>query len=712
MKLLFSILALCSVLCIHADDLILPLLDSLVTRGNKAYEFSQPTRIKQCADSMSAALVATVLPDDAVKDYRVSMLKLYGNYHYEKGALDSAEYYYERAQGIIADNPNTDFHGNVLLLPMEFAQLYYRLGRYEEAEQVMLPVYDDIVYNNRFNFEVNPDSFMRFMMSYAMCLARLYRFDEANEVAKDVLDNAPDHDCLEYARALRMYAKIRLLADADRQGALSAYKSYISSQKKYALRNFMKMNTAERNEYWQTLRPFIADCYLLEMTDPGFLYDVALFSKGLLLQLSRISGDGVASEDAIKSLGFKWQDIQSRLAKSDACIEFIQYGDGVDLRLAALVLMPTGKPAFVALPSPNEIFKIIGPLLNSTSRRDKDLLYSDSLLQSLVWTPDLLEAVKGAKRIYFAPDGLLHRLAIEYMPQVADIDMCRLTSSRRLMEGKTVLSGDSAMLAFGAINYDLDRSPDSSLGNDPVAFSFYKGKRFPALAATSDETVSILEMRNNPADALLSGAIASESVFRELAPRFSSILISTHGDFCADEPVSTDLKPVVSDDVMSRSIIAFSGINPRLKNPSFNAFEKCDGILSALEMSGVDLSHCRLFTASACQSALGSISSDGVFGLQRGLKNAGVDAMLLSLWNVNSESTSVLMKHFYSNLKAGLPVRRAFMFARRKLYSEPLETVEYVFDPATMSTKKVVGSSINFNTPQFTDAFVLIDAVD
>lgn len=703
---------LCCFVFLHARESEKSLLDALISKGNIAYELSQPSQIKSYADSVSEILSRCELSEDARKDYSVSLLKLYGNFHYEKASLDSAEYFYNAARKIMADNHNTDFHGNSLLLPREFAQLYYRQGRYHEAEQIMLPVYDDLIYNNRYDNAVNSDEYVRFLMSYAMCLARIGRFDEALEIATDVLENASDKNGLEYAKAQRMFAKIQLLANADRIGALNAYKAYFNSQKKHARLHFAEMTADQRCEYWQTLRPFVADCYLLEKEDPGFLYDVTLFSKGLLLQLSRRSGAGFASEDALKSLDFKWRDIQKKLGKSDACIEFIQYGDDADARMAALVLRQDGSPRFVPLTPPGEIMKITGTSLNSTSRTDKDRLYSDSILQSKVWTPQLLNAVKGAKRVFFAPDGYLHRMAIEYMPQVDDIDMCRLTSTRRLMEEKTSLPANSSMLAFGSINYDLDRTVPLPMANDPDAFAYYKGKRFPALDASADETMAILAQRNNAADSILSGAVASESVFRQIAPRFSSIILSTHGDFCADAPVSTDLKPVASDDAMSRSIIAFSGINSRLKNPAFDPASQCDGILSAFELSDLDLSRCRLFTASACQSALGSISSDGVFGLQRGLKNAGVDAMLLSLWNVNSESTSILMKYFYANVNAGMPLRHAFKEARGCLLSESVPTEEYVFDPATMSTKKTSGAARLFNTPQYTDAFILIDAVD
>lgn len=685
-------------------------LDVLIGRGNLAYEYSQQSKIKECADSIAAILSTVQMDDNSHKDYSVSLMKLYGNYHYEAANLDSAEYYYNKAKAIIDQNPNTDFHGSDMLMLRELAQLYYRQQEYEKALSLMTEVDDRLEYMYQ---NIGDNLWLITKLTYAMCLARAGETDKALEIAESELENALDKTSLEYRKAQRMYGKIKLLANADKKGALSAYKEYFNTQKKYALANFSGMNAKEREEYWQTLRPFIADCYLLEDADPGFLYDVTLFSKGLLLQLTKVSGEGKASDDALKTLNYRWQDIQKRLRPREAAIEFIQYGESDDHKMGALLLKHAGNPMFIPLTSPDKILEVGGKTLGSTSRLDKDKLYSDSTLQSLVWTTELRKAIDGVTRLYFAPDGYLHRLAIEYMPQAKNVDMYRLSSTRRLMETATPKQTIKSTLAFGAINYDLDKNSGKVDSNDSMAFSNYIGKSFPKLNESTDETKDILAERNNPADSILTGAKASEIAFRQLAPGYSSILLSTHGDFCANTPLETDLKPTVSDDTMSKSILAFSGINEHLRDSNFDAETQSDGIISAKELSSLDLSNCRLFTASACQSALGEITADGVFGLQRGLKNAGVDAMLLSLWNVNSEATSVLMKSFYHNINSGMPLKKALEDARKALLSDnPVETIEYVFDPSTMAYKTVTSCSRSFNAPQYANAFILIDAID
>lgn len=688
------------------------MLDDLICRGNHAYEYSQQSKIKECADSIAEILSTEQMDEDSRKDYSVSLLKLYGNYHYESANLDSAEYYYNAAKAIIDNNPNTSFSGKGgLLMLRELAQLYYRKRDFQKSLSIMQRA--DTILEFDQPYELGDGNWLITKLTYAMCLARTGETGKALLIAEDELENALDKTSLEYRKAQRMHGKIKILANADKKGALRAYKEYFNDQKKYALANFAGMNAGEREEYWQTLRPFIADCYLLEDADPGFLYDVTLFSKGLLLQLTRVSGDGKASETALKTLDYKWQDIQKKLKRGNAAIEFIQYGEGDDQKMGALLLKQVGTPRFIPMTPPDKILSIAGKALGSTNRKDKDKLYSDATLQELVWTPELLNAIDGISRLYFAPEGYLHRLAIEYMPQVEDIDLYRLSSTRRLMEPAAPKQAINSTLAFGAINYDLDRNPRKVESNDSKAFSNYIGKTFPKLSDTTDETKSILAERNNPADSIISGANASESAFRQLAPGYSSILLSTHGDFCANTPIETDLKSVVSDDTMSKSILAFSGINSHLRDSNFDAETQTDGIISAKELSSLDLSNCRLFTASACQSALGEITSDGVFGLQRGLKNAGVDAMLLSLWNVNSEATSLLMKRFYHNLNSGMTLKKSLEDARKTLLTDnQIETTEYVFDPSTMAYKATTTNGSSFNAPQYVNAFILIDTID
>lgn len=698
----------------HAGNL--DIINGIISRGNRAYDLSQRTRIKECADSASMLLLAGGFHDNDSIDLLASVYKLYGNYHYENSEFGESETFYDKARQLFESHPEVGFKSLTKLLVLrDRAQLYYRMENYTAAAELMARADDEIEFQAP--YEPGSDEWLITKLTYAICLARIKDFNNAIEIARKEISSARDKTSLAYAKAERMYAKILMLAAANRDGALKAYKGYFEKQRLDAVDNLGSMDGRQRNEYWQTLRPFIADCYRLEDADPGFLYDVTLFSKGLLLQLDRLAGNNAASESALRTLSYNWRDIQKRLKPAQAAIEFIQYEkDGIN-HMSALVLNPVGKPIFLSLTSPDEILALAGTAMQSTDRSDKDNLYNDNNLHNLIWTETLLKSIAGAKRIYFAPDGYLHRLAIEYMPPADDFEMYRLSSTRRLIESPTNLASNSPALFVGGVNYDLDKAPGSNVVNDEAAYTNYIGKSFPRLSESSNEAASIYELRRNPADSLIVASKASEKNFNDIASRFATILVSTHGDFCSSVPIPTDIKTSEEDETMSQNVIAFAGVNAYLHDQNFKPDSHYDGLLSAKEIAKLDLSKCKLFTISACQSALGHISSDGVFGLQRGLKNAGVDAMLLSLWNVNSDATAVLMKSFYSHLSSGLSIHKAFTSARKDLLNHKFESgepsVTYVFDPATMSSRPVAEKREKiFNLPQYLDAFIMIDAID
>lgn len=98
-----------------------------------------------------------------------------------------------------------------------------------------------------------------------------------------------------------------------------------------------------------------------------------------------------------------------------------------------------------------------------------------------------------------------------------------------------------------------------------------------------------------------------------------------------------------------------------------------DGIVTAYEISQLNLSNTELLVLSACETGLGDVKgSEGVFGLQRAFKMAGVKKMIVSLWQVPDKETAELMISFYSNWFKGKTIKDAFAQAQaemRKKYS-------------------------------------------
>ena len=118
-----------------------------------------------------------------------------------------------------------------------------------------------------------------------------------------------------------------------------------------------------------------------------------------------------------------------------------------------------------------------------------------------------------------------------------------------------------------------------------------------------------------------------------------------------------------------------------------------DGILTAQEISQFDLRGIDFVVLSACETGMGDIvKGEGVFGLQRGFKKAGVKTILMSLWRVSDVSTEMLMTEFYKNLCNGKSKRESLRLAQKMVR-------EY----------KDEEGNLLFQDPHYWAGFVLLD---
>ncbi|MDV7396359.1 CHAT domain-containing protein, partial [Arthrospira platensis SPKY1] len=124
-----------------------------------------------------------------------------------------------------------------------------------------------------------------------------------------------------------------------------------------------------------------------------------------------------------------------------------------------------------------------------------------------------------------------------------------------------------------------------------------------------------------------------------------------------------------SDNPMMRSGLVLAGGNHAWQHgrPLYPGLE--DGILTAQDITQMNLRNTELVVLSACETGLGDIQgNEGVYGLQRAFKIAGAQYLIMSLWRVPDEETAEFMEKFYRYwLEGKLPIRNAFREAQREM---------------------------------------------
>ena len=406
-----------------------------------------------------------------------------------------------------------------------------------------------------------------------------------------------------------------------------------------------------------------------------------------------------AYADFNSSKNINWEQVRDALSKDDAAIEFynipliwgldsIQTMDGEPRYCAVLLRKDYKYPHIIPLCKESQLEEL-----------DKEDLYEADLIYKLIWQP-LEEELKEVRNIYFAADRELHKIGIEYAPiseneNIGDrYNLFRLSSTRVLAENKTKSKKESAVL-YGGLKYDLgkdeliaesrsgDYHPTSSSRAFTAENSRYGVKYLPGTLKEVEE----ISQNFSSTPRLITDIRGTEESFKSLAGSSTDIIhLATHGFFWSEDDAHkrdyvTFLNPSNrssqsnEDKALMRSGLFFSGANIGLKGETLPDDVE-DGVLTALELSNMNLGNVDMVVMSACESGLGETSGEGVFGLQRGFKLARANTLLMSLWKVDDEATKLLMTEFYKNYLSGKSKRHSLQLAQQWLrnntkYSDP-----------------------------------------
>lgn len=299
-------------------------------------------------------------------------------------------------------------------------------------------------------------------------------------------------------------------------------------------------------------------------------------------------------------------------------------------------------------------------------------IYSDTTLTNFIWGK-ITKLFPEAKTIYFSPTGSLITLALEYLATdstscMADkYNMVRISSTAAIKYDTVSMNTYKDYLLIGGVNYD---TPIETLNK--IANQNGKGKYclraniapqlspYKYLEGTFEECDYIAHRISNTNQlTFLSDTQATEETFKKISGTSPNIIhIATHGYLNADTSNNG------TQEMLNKSALLLSGANNYIKGND-PGIDTDDGFLTPLEISELDLSNTNLAVLSACGTGLGHINSNGIFGLERGFKLAGVNTIMMSLWNIADESTALFMRKFYAALISGATPREALATAQK-----------------------------------------------
>jgi CHAT domain-containing protein len=153
------------------------------------------------------------------------------------------------------------------------------------------------------------------------------------------------------------------------------------------------------------------------------------------------------------------------------------------------------------------------------------------------------------------------------------------------------------------------------------------------------------------------GEDAKEDYLKTLSNPPDILHLATHGFFCE---LSTEDDAINLGNTLLRSGLALAGANAVFENTGKASNGSNDGILTAYEVSAINLLGTDLVVLSACETGIGDIApGEGVLGLRRAFRRAGAQSILMSLWKIPDKRTSALMHEFYQQWLSGKSKRDA-----------------------------------------------------
>lgn len=326
--------------------------------------------------------------------------------------------------------------------------------------------------------------------------------------------------------------------------------------------------------------------------------------------------------------------------------------------------------------------------------------YAPGVLK-LLWEP-LKEHIAEGATVYYVPSQLLYQVSLESLP-LADGSLLgshykfvRLSSARELVKAQssTLSANPRSAVLYGGLQYDLLPTamieeakkyelPDLLVMRGDMLRGDSVFRELPGSKQEILQIESLLKANKWEVTPRI-GMEGTEESFLSMHRKAPQVLqIATHGFYYTPERAETVDYLKGYSDAMMLSGIVLSGGNAAWRGKKLpNGV--LGGVLTANNIARLDLSGTEMVVLSACQSGQGKATSEGLYGLQRAFKKAGVGTMVMALWNVSDKVATEFMITFYEQLaspKCQWDKRKAFERAKsiiRGKYPTPFHWAAFV----------------------------------
>ena len=366
--------------------------------------------------------------------------------------------------------------------------------------------------------------------------------------------------------------------------------------------------------------------------------------------------------DITSFMDVDYDAVKKSLDKNDVLIDFTDFApDAGGRRYAAYIVNKRHK------------YPLLKPLfeesqIDSLGIARPDMFYDKDFaveVLRLLWNP-IKEHIAEGSTVYYVPSQMLFQICLESLPLddgtlLGDhYHFIRLSSARELVRKQNKPNATSAVL-YGGLQYDLEPEvmAENAKQYDLSTLMVMRGgdivrgdSIFRELPGSKVEVERIAQILNRSKFEVTPhiGMDGTEESFLSMHGKSPRILhLATHGFYYTPkEAEEVDYLKGYSD-AMFLSGLIMSGGNAAWRGNKLPT-GTLGGVLTANNIAHLDLSNTDMVVLSACQTGQGNATAEGLYGLQRAFKKAGVGTMVMTLWSVSDKVATEFMIKFYESL--------------------------------------------------------------